>query len=123
MTESRQRLCASDDIDEKGQGFRFEVKLGERTLPAFAVKYEDKVYAYLNQCAHQAVELDWQHGEFFDTEKRFLVCATHGALYQPDTGACALGRCAGRGLVPLRIEEQKNEIFLIAENGIHLITD
>jgi nitrite reductase/ring-hydroxylating ferredoxin subunit len=120
MTERCQRLCASNDIDEKGRGFRFAVRVGERILPAFAIRYDGKVHAYLNQCAHQSVELDWQHGKFFDAEKRFLVCATHGALYEPDTGACAWGRCAGRGLVPLKTEERGQEVMLISENGIHL---
>jgi nitrite reductase/ring-hydroxylating ferredoxin subunit len=121
MRGSGERLCASGDVDEKGQGFRFAVRLGERILPAFAIRYDGKVHAYLNQCAHQAVELDWQHGEFFDAEKRFLVCATHGALYEPDSGACAWGRCDGRGLVELRIEEHDEEVILFGENGIHLL--
>lgn len=121
MSARGERLCASGDIDEKGRGFRFAVSLGERVLPAFAIRYDGKVHAYLNQCAHQSVELDWRHGEFFDADKRFLVCATHGALYQPDTGACAWGRCAGRGLVQLETEERGQEVILISENGIQLL--
>jgi hypothetical protein len=33
--------------------------------------------------------------EFFNEEGRFLVCGTHGSLYQPDIGRCAGGPCGG----------------------------
>ncbi len=32
-----------------------------------------------------------------DSERRWLICAAHGALYEPATGACAGGPCEGRG--------------------------
>jgi len=103
-----------------GTGHRFFVTIGQRTVPAFVVRYRNSPRAYLNQCAHQSVELDWQKGEFFDTDKRYLMCATHGALYHPDTGACAYGRCDGRGLMSLAVVEEDGEILLACDNGIHL---
>ena len=74
------QICASSDLTDKGDGVRFSVKHGDESLPAFAVRYEGKVYAYLNQCAHREVELDWDEGKFFDNDQRYLICATHGAL-------------------------------------------
>jgi nitrite reductase/ring-hydroxylating ferredoxin subunit len=119
VTDSAQLLCGSDDIDELGTGFRFGLKVGDRIVPAFAIRYQGKVYAYLNQCAHLAVELDWQPGVFFDSDKKYLMCATHGALYYPDSGACAYGRCAGRGLIPVEAMERDGKIMIISESTIH----
>jgi nitrite reductase/ring-hydroxylating ferredoxin subunit len=116
----KQVVCGSDTLIEKGRGHRFYVRIGERTLPAFVVRNEGKACAYLNKCAHQSVELDWQKGEFFDNDRRYLVCATHGALYHPDTGACAHGCCDGRGLIAIEVCETGGEILLNGENGIHL---
>jgi nitrite reductase/ring-hydroxylating ferredoxin subunit len=119
VSDSAQLLCASDAIDELGTGFRFGFKVGDRIVPAFAIRYHGKVYAYLNQCAHLAVELDWQPGVFFDSDKKYLMCATHGALYYTDSGACAYGRCAGRGLIPVEAIEKDGKIMIHSENTIH----
>jgi len=117
---NKQVVCASAILTEKGNGFRFYVKTGIRTLPAFVVRHDGIARAFINQCAHMSVELDWQKGEFFDTGKNYLMCATHGALYYPDTGACAYGRCDNRGLVAIDVTETGGEILLNGENGIHL---
>jgi nitrite reductase/ring-hydroxylating ferredoxin subunit len=67
---------------------------------------------YLNRCAHIGLELDWTPGRFLDSERRWLICAAHGALYEPASGACAAGPCAGRGgLVPVRVEEIEGVVY------------
>jgi len=119
VSPAAQILCDSSDIEDLGKGVRFSLKQGDRSVPAFAIRYQGKIHAYLNQCAHLAVELDWQHGDFFDSDKKYLVCATHGALYYPDSGACAYGRCAGRGLIALDTTEKDGKIMIISENTIH----
>jgi nitrite reductase/ring-hydroxylating ferredoxin subunit len=93
-------------LSDGGTGLRFELLQGERTLPAFAIKHEGQVFAYLNQCAHVAMEMDWQAGHFFDFDQRFIMCATHGALYEPSTGVCVDGPCMGKHLqaVALRLD-------------------
>ena len=40
------------------------------------------------------MEMDWQPDRFFDDTGRWLLCGTHGAVYQPDTGECAAGPAA-----------------------------
>lgn len=90
-------ICASADLLDGGRGVRFEVSVAGRAVPAFVVRFGGVARAYLNRCAHVAMELDWQPGEFFDFDAEHLVCSTHGALYDPATGQCAGGACAGRG--------------------------
>jgi nitrite reductase/ring-hydroxylating ferredoxin subunit len=100
-------------IQEGGKGLRFYVKdsSGE-SIPAFAIRFDGQVYAYLNRCGHIAVQLDYLPGEFFSDDGRTLMCATHGAEYAPDTGACLGGPCYGIGLEPLTVRDQKGQLVL-----------
>lgn len=110
-------VCASETLAEGGAGVRFEVERGGTNVPAFAVRFRGRVHAYLNRCGHMPVELDWQQGEFFDISGLYLICATHGALYAPDSGRCLGGRCNGKGLVVLEVVEDDGQIFVVEEGG------
>jgi nitrite reductase/ring-hydroxylating ferredoxin subunit len=57
------------------------------------------------------MELDWKPGEFFDSSQLYLICATHGALFDPASGACLGGPCNGCGLRPLRVVEEMGGVF------------
>ena len=52
-------------------------------------------------------------GEFFDLESKWLICATHGAHYDPKTGDCQSGPCNGAGLTALSIIEEAGGIYLV----------
>jgi nitrite reductase/ring-hydroxylating ferredoxin subunit len=78
--------------------------------------FKKKYYAYKNQCQHLPVELDWDNEEFFDDKKEYIVCATHGALYEPETGLCINGPCAGKKLQPIEIEVDEEFIKLKPRN-------
>jgi nitrite reductase/ring-hydroxylating ferredoxin subunit len=80
------------------------------------------VHAYLNRCTHRALELDWEPGRFYDVDGRYLVCATHGALYTPDTGRCVGGPCTG-GLVKLATFEKNGLVYLAADAAARLSGD
>jgi nitrite reductase/ring-hydroxylating ferredoxin subunit len=111
---ARERLiCASDELVDGGAGVRFDVEADAASIPAFVVRHHGRVHAYLNRCGHIPVELDWQHGQFFDMAGIYLICATHGALYEPATGHCVGGRCNGRGLVPLAVAEHGGSVYLL----------
>ena len=114
MAEIQRLICASSDLLDGGRGVRFSVSRDGKEEPAFAVRFQGRVYGYLNRCAHVPIELDWQHGEFFDYSKLYLICTTHGALYAPETGRCLGGRCQGRGLIPLRLEELDGAVYYIS---------
>ncbi len=116
----REVVCETQRLQNGAAGVRFAVRIQGDVRPAFAVRYENRVYAYVNECAHRSVQLDWNEGDFFDMEGRFLVCATHGARYYPETGACAGGPCNGRGLTALPVEETDGAVRLMASDEIEL---
>ena len=98
-------ICKSSDLSNGGKGVLFSVLMQGRELPAFVIRHDEKAYAYLNQCAHLFLELDWDTGEFFDHDGEFIVCANHGALFEPDTGLCINGPCYGLSLTGISISE------------------
>lgn len=112
------RICASAALRNGGRGIRFQVVYRGMIEPAFAVRHADRAVAYLNRCAHRHVELDWEEGNFFDTEHRLLVCATHGALYEPLSGFCIAGPCHGESLVALAVLERDDNVLLAEPAGV-----
>ena len=112
MTRIERRICASDVLIDGGDGVRFEVNREGLATPALAVRHQGRVFGYINRCGHVPVELDWQQGRFFDHSGLYLICATHGALYAVDSGRCLSGRCAGRGLTPLQVNERDDGIYI-----------
>ena len=111
MAEPQRLICESSTLVDSGRGVRFEVEYFGRTTPAFAVRYGGRVHAYLNRCAHIAMELDWQEGVFFDHGGHDLLCSTHGATYDPRNGQCLGGPCNRTALVKLRVEERQGRVF------------
>ena len=97
-------LCASTDLANGGLAVPFDVVFGGQSCRAFAIRYQGQVHGYLNRCAHVAMEMDFQPNRFFDISGDWLICATHGALYQPQTGQCRSGPCRG-GLIKITLSE------------------
>lgn len=104
-------ICDSDAVAEGGKGVRFDVLAFGDPATGFVVRYDGKVHAYLNRCAHVPVELDWFEGEFFESSGLYLMCSTHGAIYVPDSGHCAGGPCKGGRLRPIAVLEADNKIY------------
>ncbi len=104
-------ICDSSQIEEGGRGVRFPLTAAGEDAVGFVVRFEQEVRGYLNRCAHVPMELDWNQGEFFESSGLYLMCATHGALYEPDTGKCAGGPCRGGSLKKIKVIEKEQKIF------------
>ncbi len=102
-------LCSSVDLVDGGLAVPFDVVYAGQTCRAFAVRFQGRVHAYLNRCSHVAMEMDFQPNRLFDDAGQWLLCATHGAAYAPDTGACAGGPCRG-GLVKIDLTESSGVV-------------
>ena len=97
-------LCNSADLKDSSEAVPFDVVFRGRTCRAFAIRFEGRSHAYVNECAHVAMEMDFQPNQFFDSSGQWLICATHGATYDPASGACAGGPCRG-GLEKIALTE------------------
>jgi nitrite reductase/ring-hydroxylating ferredoxin subunit len=104
-------ICDAVAVEEGGRGVRFPVSAFGSDATGFVVRFQGRVYAYLNRCAHVPVELDWYQGEFFESSKLHLMCSTHGAIYAPESGACVGGPCRGGKLRPIAVHETGDRIY------------
>jgi nitrite reductase/ring-hydroxylating ferredoxin subunit len=111
------RVCDSSQLLERGVGVRFEWHgaAQSKPLPAFVIRHAGIPQAYVNQCRHVPVELDFPAGQFFDESGAYLVCATHGAIYSAENGRCQGGPCASRGLRKLECLDEDASIWVRQE--------
>lgn len=117
----RVRLCASEALQEGGVACLFQVQEGEQTWPAFALRHDGLPVAYLNRCSHVPTEMDWLPGRFLDQSQRFIICALHGALYEPQTGCCVSGPCWGKKLTSIPVGEQDGSVYWYPSERFHAL--
>jgi nitrite reductase/ring-hydroxylating ferredoxin subunit len=105
-TAARKLVAELGEI-EHGTSKKFTLRRGQRTLEALLVNFDGRYFAYINRCPHTGITLDWVNNQFFSSDQRYLMCATHSAVFEPPTGECIWGPCVGLSLqsVPIEIEE------------------
>ncbi|AMX01889.1 Rieske (2Fe-2S) protein [Microbulbifer thermotolerans] len=106
-------LCRHGELTE-GQSKGFS--LGDSaagTANVFAVMKNGEVFAYKNNCPHRGINLEWQEDQFLDPDGALIQCASHGALFQIETGECVAGPCAGDALTPVPIEYGRDGIYVL----------
>ena len=106
-----QALCRADELEERGRAVGFDVMLWRQPARAFALRFDGRVVAYINRCAHVPTELDWQPDEFLDADKRFIVCSIHGATYEPSNGVCIAGPCVRARLMAVEVRELDQHVY------------
>jgi nitrite reductase/ring-hydroxylating ferredoxin subunit len=112
MARRERLICLSGALLEGGPGVRFALADDDK---GFAVRHRGVACAFVNRCPHAGTELDWQPGEFFEETGLYLVCSTHGALFEPNNGFCVAGPCRGASLQPLDVGEHDGGIFLLED--------
>jgi nitrite reductase/ring-hydroxylating ferredoxin subunit len=100
-------LCALSDLDE-GSSLGFLSHRG----PVFAIKYDNEIYVYQNECPHLGVNLEFIENEFLDADGSLIQCSTHGALFAIDTGHCLAGPCQGDHLTAMAFTIDTGRIVL-----------
>ncbi len=104
-------LCASGELVERGDAHVFDVLHFREPARAFVLRFDGRVVAYLNRCLHVPTEMDWQHGQFLDGDREYILCSTHGAAYEPLTGRCAGGPCGRGKLTEINVEERDGQVY------------
>jgi nitrite reductase/ring-hydroxylating ferredoxin subunit len=103
----RYRVARTDEIDP-GTSRKFIMPIRGIDQECFIINYRGHYHAFVNRCRHVPMAMDWVDNQFFAEEGRYLMCQTHNAYYEPDTGECIAGPpgTCGKLLyrVPLEIE-------------------
>ncbi|MBI2962262.1 MAG: Rieske 2Fe-2S domain-containing protein [Deltaproteobacteria bacterium] len=110
-TDSRPRFVARIGEVPAGKSKKFVLSVGGREVECFVVHWGGGHYAYVNKCRHIAMSLDWVENRFFDEDGRYVLCATHGALFEPTSGECVAGPPFGKRLIAVPLEVRGDEIY------------
>lgn len=101
-------LVARADEIAPGQSRKFIMPIEGADEECFVINFHGEFHAYVNRCRHIPIPMDWVDNHFFDEGGRYLMCQTHGALYQPASGECLAGPSGSCGKylfrVPLEVE-------------------
>jgi nitrite reductase/ring-hydroxylating ferredoxin subunit len=104
-------LCDARALEERGKAWVWDVIEWGRPARAFALRFDGEVRAYMNRCLHVPTEMDWQPGEFLDSDKQVILCSIHGAAYEPKGGRCVGGPCGRGALKAVRTEEKDGTVY------------
>jgi nitrite reductase/ring-hydroxylating ferredoxin subunit len=78
----------------------------------FVIRAGGKVLAYRNECRHIPMTMDWVENRFLSRDRCYIQCATHGALYEIDSGLCVEGPPAGERLRRLAAEIRGDDVVV-----------
>ena len=106
------RLCSIEELPPgRALGLKLDTPRGRLAL--LCVGAADGPRVYLNSCPHMGTTLNWREQDFWDEDEEYLRCATHGALFEPGTGRCVYGPCAGQSLLPAPFHiDQRGDLIL-----------
>ena len=106
------RLCALNGLkDRESRGF--EILFDGKTIQFFVVRINDTVFGYTNECPHIGTPLNWKNTTFLTQDGSKIICATHGALFRIDDGACTAGPCLGQKLNRIELDCIDGEIIAV----------
>ncbi len=106
-----QRLCTLSDLPNPGCR-EFQIVIGQRAVSIFVVRTDQGIFAYLNNCPHTGVTLNWQPNDFLTVGHDYIQCSTHGALFRIEDGYCVWGPCARQSLTALLVEVRGDEVAI-----------
>ena len=115
-TALKKRLLVSLAELQSRQSIKFAFQQEGIEREGFAAWFADQVVCFENVCRHVPITLDYGDGHFFTADQKNFVCQTHGATYEPLTGRCIAGPCAGASLKKLAIEISEGSVWLLEED-------
>jgi len=111
------RVVARVEEMNSGSVKKFWLICRNYRVDGFLINYQGQFHAYVNRCRHMTTPLDFVRYQFFTEDGRRLVCMTHGALYEPDSGLCVEGPCKGLSLYPLPVRVDQGEVLVGCPSG------
>ena len=105
-------LIATEELKE---GMSRGIEIDNKFL--FAIKKDHLYHVYWNICPHIGTPLEWQEDQFLDEDGELIRCATHGSLFEINSGKCLAGPCTGQKLhkIPFEI---RNDMITVKESDL-----
>ncbi len=105
-------LAAIKDLPEHG-GKDILFKDGEHQLNIFVQQNGDKFHVHENRCPHASTPLNMFGDKFLSLDGNYIICRTHGALFDKSNGKCIGGPCKGDYLRPVAFEIRDGGLYSI----------
>ena len=99
-----------DEIEDPGCR-EFQIGDGDWPFRGFVVRRGREVHAYQNYCVHVGHPLNWMPDAFLTKDRSAIICASHGAMYEIDTGFCFAGPCKGKSLRKVKVDVRDGVIY------------
>jgi nitrite reductase/ring-hydroxylating ferredoxin subunit len=114
------RLCAEAELEAIGEGRArgFDPR-GSGHDSVFVLRYRGALHAWRNACPHiDGAPMAWRKDAYLNAAGTQIVCAAHGAAFEPDTGLCVLGPCVGRRLTPVQLVRRGDGSLGVLEHAV-----
>jgi nitrite reductase/ring-hydroxylating ferredoxin subunit len=118
MSELEWQVGRVQDIAEPG-ALEFSVGQGDWPFRGFVVRWSGQLIAYENKCPHAGHPLNFKPDGFFNLDQSLLLCSSHGAVFEPGSGECVAGPCAGSCLRMLDCREADGNVYVRAPESQH----
>ena len=110
MSDRTLSLGRADDVPEGGARGYDPAGTGQDTL--FAVRRQGVLHLWRDRCPHAGTPMAWRRHAYMNAAGDRIVCAAHGAQFEPDTGLCVIGPCLGERLQPVAFAIGGGEIVI-----------
>ncbi len=105
------------EIDDPGCR-EFRIGDGDWPFRGFVVRQGEQVFAYQNFCMHVGHPLNWMPDGFLTRDRSAIMCSSHGALYEIDTGLCVAGPCLGKELRKVDVAIRDGVVYVTGPDGM-----
>ena len=102
-------VCRSDELAD-GQYRKLAIVFEGRDDECLLLRFDGKIYAYINRCVHMPRRLDGEEAKVFDHSGKFLRCSMHGIVYTPQTGTSVSTMCEGEQLRAIEVYEEDGQV-------------
>jgi nitrite reductase/ring-hydroxylating ferredoxin subunit len=96
-------LCAETDLADPGAR-SLVLQIGEAFFHGFLVRRDGEVAGWVDRCPHAGHPLALELDRYLTPDGSLILCGWHGAVFEPLTGLCVGGPCAGGRLTPWPVE-------------------
>ena len=100
--------------DGKARNFVLQMRAGR--FHGFVVRRGETVHGYVDRCPHAGLPLSQVLDDYLTPDGRLIACSWHGALFDPDTGICVGGPCAGQRLSPWCVIATDGVLYTASED-------
>jgi nitrite reductase/ring-hydroxylating ferredoxin subunit len=98
----KHRIGRLDDIAD-GAAKEYRVEHDGAVHSFFVVRRDCNLFAYANTCPHYRTPLNIWPDRLLSRPGTEIMCYTHGALFEIETGRCVRGPCFGDYLTPVSV--------------------